>query len=235
MARFTKSPNTRAPRTERATRTRVDVPTPVTRPFAGFQFLPIGPPRVRRVVQLMVGLVLFAIALALTVEPRLGASPWTVFHEGASDLTGLTFGTTVTLTGVALLAVLWLFNEPLGLGTVLNVVMIGPIADVSLAVIPDLDNLFVRVIMLAAAPLVLGLGSGLYLGAGVGPGPRDGLMTALNRRGVATWKARTAIELSALAVGFALGGVAGVGTVWMAIAVGPCVQFFLPWFRIEAT
>jgi uncharacterized membrane protein YczE len=129
---------------------------------------------------------------------------------------------------------LWRLKEPVGLGTVLNVAIIGPIADLALWAIPDLENMPVRVLMLAAAPVLLGLGSGLYLGASVGPGPRDGIMTALNRRGVETWVARTAIELTALAVGFLLGGVAGLGTIWMAIAVGPCVQFFLPSFRIEA-
>ena len=207
---------------------------PPTRLFAGFHFLPVDVPRVRRVFQLIGGLALFAVALAFTVEPELGASPWTVFHEGASDRTGLTFGTTVSLTGVALLGALWFLKEPLGLGTVLNVAIIGPIADIALWAIPDLENLAVRIAMLAAAPVLLGLGSGLYLGSAVGPGPRDGIMTALNRRGIATWKARTAIELTALAVGIVLGGVAGFGTIWMAIAVGPCVQFFLPWFRIEA-
>ncbi len=208
---------------------------PISRPFAGFHFLRISQPRARRVVQLLVGLCLFAVALAMTVEPKLGASPWTVFSEGAAEKTGLSLGTTISLTGVVLLGALWLLDEPLGLGTVLNVVIIGPIADVVLAIIPDLDNMLVRVLMLAAAPVVLGVGSGLYLGAGVGPGPRDGIMTALNRRGIATWKARTAVELTALAVGIVLGGVAGFGTIWMAIAVGPCVQFFLPWFRIETT
>lgn len=207
---------------------------PSTHPFAGFQFLPIGPPRVRRIVQLLIGLCLFGISIAWTVEALLGASPWTVFHEGASDLTGVSFGTTVSLTGVLLLVALWFLREPLGLGTVLNVAVIGPVADLTLYVVPDLENLWIRVAMLAAAPVLLGLGSGLYLGANLGPGPRDGIMTALNRRGIETWKARTAIELGALAVGFLLGGTAGFGTIWMAIAVGPCVQFFLPWFRIES-
>jgi len=185
-------------------------------------------------MQLLFGLTLFAVALAFTVEPKLGASPWTVFHEGVSDQTGLSFGTVVSLTGVILLGALSWLKEPVGLGTVLNVAVIGPIADVGLAIIPDLENMVVRVLMLGAAPLLLGLGSGLYLGSAVGPGPRDGIMTALNRRGVQTWKARTAIELTALAVGFLLGGVAGFGTIWMAIAVGPSVQFFLPWFTIES-
>ena len=207
---------------------------PSTRLIAGFHWLPVSGPRTRRVTQLLFGLVLFATSLSFTVEPRLGASPWTVFHEGVSDKTGLTFGTTVVLTGVVLLAALWWLKEPLGLGTVLNVAIIGPIADIALWAIPDLENMFVRVAMLAVSPVLLGLGSGLYLGAAVGPGPRDGIMTALNRRGVETWRARTAIELTALAVGFLLGGVAGLGTIWMAIAVGPCVQFFLPWFTIDS-
>ena len=209
------------------------IPYPVTREIAGFQFLPVADNRTRRMVQLLVGLVFFGVAVAFTVEALLGASPWTVFHEGAADQIGISFGQTVTLVGVLLLSVLWVLKEPLGLGTVFNVLVIGPIADLTLAVIPDLDSLVPRIALLASAPVLLGLGSGLYLGAGLGPGPRDGIMTALNRRGIATWKARTAIELTALAVGVVLGGTAGLGTVWMALAVGPCVQFFLPWFRIE--
>lgn len=204
-----------------------------TREIAGFHFLPYDAPRSRRLGQLLIGLVFFGVAIAFTLEADLGASPWTVFHEGAAEQTGLTIGTTVSLVGVILLIVLWLLKEPLGLGTVLNVAVIGPIVDVTLAVVPDLDTLWIQLLMLAAAPVLLGLGSGLYLNAGVGPGPRDGIMTALNRRGIKTWKARTAIELSALGVGILLGGVAGIGTVWTAIAVGPCVQYFLPWFKID--
>ena len=79
-------------------------------------------------------------------------------------------------------------------------------------------------------PVFIGLGSGLYLGVRLGPGTRDGLMTALSRRGVTVWKARTAIEASAFAGGLILGSRAGFGTVWFLITVGPCVQFFLPRF-----
>lgn len=211
------------------------IPFPQTHVVAGFHFLPISTPRFRRVSQLLVGLVLFGVSIAFTVEATLGASPWTVFHEGFADKTGLSFGTGVSLIGVALLGVLWMLHEPLGLGTVLNVAVIGPIADATLWAIPDLESLWIRVGLLAAAPVLLGFGSSLYLGAGVGPGPRDGIMTALNRRGVETWMARTAIELTALAIGFVLGGTAGLGTAWMAIAIGPCVQFFLRWFRIDDT
>jgi len=181
----------------------------------------------------MLGLTLFGIAVAWTVEARLGASPWTVFHEGAAEQVGLSFGTVITLMGFLILGVLRVLNEPIGVGTVMNALTIGPVADITLAVIPDLDTLWIQLVLLAGAPVLLGLGSGLYLGAGVGPGPRDGVMTALSRRGIKTWIARTGIELTALGTGFVLGGTAGLGTIWMALAVGPCVQFFLPKFAVD--
>jgi len=206
---------------------------PPTRKIAGFHVLPLEDPRIRRVVQLIVGLILFGVSLAWAVEAALGVNPWTVFHEGVADRTGLSLGTVTQLTGVALLVALWLLKEPIGLGTVLNAALVGPAIDVTLAVLPDSDSLLVRVPLLIASPILLGLASGLYLGSGVGPGPRDGLMTAGKRRGIETWKARTSIEMTALVVGFLLGGTVGLGTVWIAVAIGPCVQFFLPWFTID--
>jgi len=207
---------------------------PTTRLVAGFHFLPVNPPYIRRLSQLLIGLVCFGVAIAWTLEALLGASPWTVFHEGAANQIGLSVGTVVSLTGLLLLAALWVLKEPLGLGTVLNVAIIGPVVDLTRAVMPDVETLWVQMLILGLSPVLLGLGSGLYLNAVLGPGPRDGIMTALNRRGIATWKARTAIELTALTVGILLGGKAGWGTIWTALAVGPCVQFFLPWFRIDA-
>ena len=205
---------------------------PATRRVAGFRLLPYRAPRLRRGAQLLVGLVFFAVALAMAVEASLGTNPWTVFHEGAAARLPISFGTTVVLTGVAILLALWLLVEPLGLGTVLNVALIGPVADLTLWLIPDISHMAPRLLLIGAAPIVLGFGSGLYLGAGVGPGPRDGLMTALARRGIATWKARTIIEVSALVLGWLLGGEVGLGTAWMAVAIGPSVQFFLPRFTL---
>lgn len=204
-----------------------------THRFAGFHVLPFRAPRPRRGTQLFVGLTLFGVALAMAIEASFGTNPWTVFHQGASDRLGITLGTAVVLTGLAILGGMWALGEPLGLGTVANVATIGPVADIALWAIPDIETLWIRLLLIIGAPIVLGLGSGLYLGAGVGPGPRDGLMTALSRRGVATWKARTIVEVCALGAGWLLGGEVGLGTAWMAVAVGPSVQFFLPAFSIR--
>lgn len=194
----------------------------------------IRSPRQRRFGQVLTGLIVFGTALALSVEAALGVNPWTVFHGGVANQLPVTIGQAVVLTGLVLLLSFPLIGEPVGLGTLLNVLVIGTVMDVMLAVIPDLTSLPVRIVALGVSPVLIGLGSGLYIGAGLGPGPRDGLMTALERRGVPVWLARTFIEASALVSGFLLGGDVGLGTVWMAGSVGVWVHLFLRRLRIDS-
>ncbi len=114
------------------------------------------------------------------------------------------------------------------MGTVLNIAIIGLSIDAALALIPELHSMTARVLALGVAPPIVGVASGLYLGAGLGPGPRDGIMTALTRSGLKISTARTIIEVSALAVGWLLGGVAGFGTLYWAVTVGWWIRLFLP-------
>lgn len=205
----------------------------VTAQFLGFRLLPLRDPRVRRVAQLLLGLALFGIALGCAIQATLGTNPWTAFAQGMAAKTGLSVGALTVLIGAALLVFLWLLREPLGIGTVLNVLLIGPVIDVTTWALPDGDSLAYRIPLLLISPILLGLASGLYLGAGVGPGPRDGLMTAFSRRGLPIWLARTSIEATALAAGWVLGGDVGIGTIWMAATIGPWVQFFLRHLEID--
>ncbi|MEM7091630.1 MAG: hypothetical protein AAF567_01405 [Actinomycetota bacterium] len=198
-----------------------------TRSFAGFRLLPFAAPRPRRGLRLLIGLWIFGAGLAMTVVADLGADPWTVFHQGVGEQIGASIGVVTIATGLAVLVVLWFMREPIGVGTIANAIVVGLAIDATIWMLPDVDDLAVRIGLLAAAPVVVGYSSAIYLGANCGPGPRDGMMTGLARRGVPTWAARTGIELSALAIGFLLGGTAGLGTIWTALAIGPCVQFFL--------
>ena len=186
-----------------------------------------------RLSRLLPGLVLFGVGLALSIEADLGTNPWTVFHTGAADRLGISIGTMVIATGLILVLSFSPLREPMGLGTVLNVLVIGPVIDIVLAVIPDLTSLPVRLAALGVAPICIGLASGLYIGAGLGPGPRDGIMTAIERRGVKVSIARTIVELTALGAGVLLGGKAGFGTLYMALTVGFWVQVFLRRLRID--
>lgn len=183
---------------------------------------------IERLIRCVFGLALFGIGIAMLIESELGAAPWDVFHTGISELTGISVGNIVILTGVALL-LLWIpLRERPGLGTALNAVEIGLVLDLALPLIPTTDRLIPRLLLVVGGVVVIAIGSGFYIGAGLGPGPRDGLMTGLAKRGISVRIARTGIEIVVLAIGIALGGAIGIGTAAFAFGIGPLVQITLP-------
>ena len=177
---------------------------------------------------LLFGLVLFGFGLALMVIADLGLAPWDVLHQGISDRTGIPIGTVVIIVGVLLL-VAWIpLKEKIGIGTIANAIVIGVVLDLSLLVLPERLTAWPQQwAALLVGVVLVGIGSGYYIGAGLGPGPSDGLMTGLARMGYPIFAVRAAIELSALVVGWILGGTVGVGTVIFALAMGPLVHFFM--------
>ncbi len=186
----------------------------------------------RRLVQLYVGLGLYGLSTAMFIRSDLGVDPWDVFHLGVALQLGMSIGTVIILTGAAVL----LFWIPLrqwpGLGTISNVICIGLAADASMALIPELTSLPLRVALMVASIVVNAIATGMYIGAGFGPGPRDGLMTGIHARlGWSIRTVRTSIEVSVLLIGIILGGSFGVGTVLYALTIGPLIQICLPWFR----
>ncbi|MEU9508136.1 hypothetical protein AB0D32_17880 [Micromonospora sp. NPDC048170] len=188
----------------------------------------------RRLTQLYAGLVLYGVSMALMINSRLGLDPWNVFHQGLSELTGLSFGT-VTIAVGALVLLLWIpLRQRPGLGTVSNVLVVGLVVDATLALLPAGGPLGVRAGMLVIGIVANGAATGLYIGARLGPGPRDGLMTGYvaRRPGRSVRLVRTVIEVTVLALGWLLGGTVGVGTVVYALAIGPLTQFFLSLFTI---
>lgn len=183
---------------------------------------------VRRLLGLYAGLVLFGVSIGLMVAAALGLAPWDVFHQGVALRTGLPIGWIVNIVGAAVL-LLWLpLRQRPGFGTVSNVIVIGFAVDATLAVMPTPGQLAWRVTFLLLGVVLNGVATGLYIGAGLGPGPRDGLMTGLARRGHSIRLVRTLIELTVLGTGWLLGGTIGIGTVVYALGIGPLAQFFIP-------
>ncbi len=186
-----------------------------------------------RMPRLLVGLVLFGVGIASMVRADLGLSPWDVLHQGVAGRTALSIGTVSILTSVAVL-LLWVpLRERPGIGTLLNAVLIGLVVDLTLWVVPPVAALPPRIALLVAGPVLVGIGSGFYIGAGLGPGPRDGLMTGLARRGLAVGPVRAGIEVSVLVLGWLLGGTVGIGTVVFTLSIGPLVQAALRWLSME--
>jgi uncharacterized membrane protein YczE len=183
----------------------------------------------RRVTQLLLGLFLYGMAIALMVRAGIGVSPWDVLTQGLVVQTGLPFGLLTNLIGVVVL-LLWIpIRQKPGVGTVLNVLLIGPSAQFGLWLIPQQTVPWAQGLVYAAGLILLAIATGLYIGARLGPGPRDGLMTGLHRRtGLRIWIVRTGIEVTVLAIGWVLGGQVGIGTLAFALLIGPMINLTLP-------
>lgn len=182
----------------------------------------------RRLPRVILGLIAFGVGIAMMVQADLGLGPWDVFHQGLADQTGIGIGLIITIVGVIILLAFIPLREKVGIGTLLNAFVIGPTVDITRAVLTEPDSMVLRVLLMIGGPIVVAIGSGLYIGGGLGPGPRDGIMTGLAKRGIAVSRARTGIEITVLAAGLLLGGTVGLGTIWFALGIGPMVGWFLP-------
>ena len=187
----------------------------------------------RRITQLIIGLVLFGVGIGLMLQSGMGVPPWDVLHQGLARRFGLTVGAWSIIVSVAVL-LLWLpLRQPYGLGTLLNAIIIGVIIDLTSVVIPAAEITVVAWSMMLVGVVLIGIASGLYIGANLGPGPRDGLMTGIARKGPSIRLTRAVIEITVLTLGWILGGTFGIGTIVFALAIGPLVQYFLPRWDIS--
>lgn len=188
----------------------------------------------RRLIQLLIGLFLYGMAIALMIRAAIGVSPWDVLAQGLSIHSGWAFGLITNVVGLAVL-LLWIpLRQRPGLGTVLNVLLVGPSAQFGLWVIPQQTQLWAQVLVFVAGLALLAVATGLYIGAQLGPGPRDGLMTGLHARtGWPIWAVRTGIEVVVLIIGWFLGGNVGIGTLAEALLIGPLCALTIPFFAIR--
>jgi uncharacterized membrane protein YczE len=194
----------------------------------------VGVPR--RLTQLLIGLALYGVSLALVLRAGLGLAPWDVLHQGLAERTGTTVGQMVILLSFVVL-LLWVpLRERPGFGTVANALLVGVFVDLTMLVLDDAGSWPMRVALLVSGVLLNGLATALYIGASLGSGPRDGLMTGLVRRtGRSVRLVRTVLEVTVLGAGWLLGGTVGIGTLVYAVAIGPIAHALLPLVTIEPT
>ena len=186
----------------------------------------------QRWARLLAGLFLFGVAVVLMIRSGLGLGPWDAFHVGLHHLTGMTIGTTTIVVGLVIVVGTWFMGERPGPGTIANMILIGVFVDLLLPVVPEASGWLGLPYHLAGIGLT-GIATGLYISPGLGKGPRDGLMLALaERTGHSVQRVRTWIELTALALGWTMGGKVGVGTLLFAFGIGPVTQWSLQWFGI---
>jgi len=182
-------------------------------------------PNLKTLIYLVLGLSLFAIGETLLITANQGVSPWTVLAQGISFQTNLSIGITTFIVSLVVLILWYPLKQKPGLGTILNIVLISIIIDLSTPVLPYPKSFLFQIIQSIVAVFLVGLGSGFYLTANLGPGPRDGLMTGLqNLTNQPIALIRTIIEVSAVGIGFYLGGIVGIGTILFAFGIGPMVS-----------
>ena len=174
------------------------------------------------------GLTLFGIGEGLLLVSYTGASPWSVLAQGISNYVDLSIGT-ITFVISLFVITLWIFlNQKPGIGTFLNVIIIAVMIDICLNYMTTPESFELKILLAIFAVIITGIGSGIYLIANLGPGPRDGLMTGLQKKtNFPVASVRAFLEISVVTIGWYLGGTVGAGTLLFAFGIGPCVALGL--------
>lgn len=183
----------------------------------------------QRTVRLIFGLFLYALGSYLSIQANIGLAPWDAFSMGVSKVSGVSFGNVVIFTGIAIIVLDVFLKEKIGVGTILNAIMIGQFIDLLryIDILPLMSNMWIGIPMLLLGQVSISLGSYFYIGAKMGCGPRDTLMVALGKRmpkapiGVV----RGLIEGTVLIIGWLLGAKIGIGTVIAVFGISFILQY----------
>ena len=185
-------------------------------------------------MSLIIGLIFFSVGVVATIRANIGFAPWEVFHVGLSNVTGLSIGVIAIIVGAVIVIIVTLLGERLGLGTIMNMIVIGLIFDIIFPHFPQAQNAITGTIMLLAGIFSISLGTYFYMRGAFGTGPRDSLMVALTRKTkLPVGLCRGIIELLVTISGFFLGGMVGFGTVIFVVAIGFSVQMTFKLFKFD--
>ena len=187
----------------------------------------------RKILQVIIGSSLIGTGVALNFSSKLGLGPWGVFHEGISLNTSLSFGNAIIATGI-FVTLLWIpLKQRPGIATLVDIFWIGTVADIVIGLELSAETVFLKWIFVFTGIIFIGSGTAIYVGADMGSGPRDGVMVGLESRGLKIGMARNIIEVTALSLGWLLGGTVGLSSVIIAVSIGPVVQIVIPYFDLR--
>ena len=191
-----------------------------------------------RLLRLLGGLFLYALGIVVTMNAQIGYAPWDVFHVGVAKTVGISIGNASIIIGLIVVIIAVLLGEKIGIGTILNMLLIGVFLDIllKLHLIPIANNFIFGISMMVVGLFIISLASYFYISSAFGAGPRDSLMVAITRKtGLPVGVCRGTIELLAALVGWKLGGMIGMGTIISAFVIGFCVQVTFKLLKFDAT
>jgi len=185
--------------------------------------------KIRQFIQVLSGTSLIGIGISLNYLANLGLGPWGASHDGLSKTLGISYGRTIIITGVAVM-LLWIpLKQKPGIGTIIDIFLVGIVADLIILNFKLSDSIFLSLALITFGIILIGAGTAIYVGADLGAGPRDGVMVGLETIGFKIGTARNLIELFAFLTGWLLGGLVGYVTILFVIGIGPVVQIVLPY------
>ena len=185
-------------------------------------------PSIVTLFYLCLGLVLFGFGEGLLIVSGIGASPWNVLHQGIAVNLGVSVGTIAFLVSFLVLLIWYFLDQKIGMGTIINFIIIAIMIDVTIFFFDRPDQFFFQLLEVITGILIIGFGTAIYLIANLGAGPRDGLMTGLQKKTNAPIAlVRICIEIIVVLLGWFLGGIFGIGTLFFAIGIGPSVALGL--------
>jgi uncharacterized protein len=190
-----------------------------------------------RLLRLTFGLLLYALGIVLTLKAHIGYAPWDVLHVGLAKTMGISIGLASIIVGIIILIGTVILGEKLGLGTVLNMIVIGVFLDIILKInlIPQVNNFILGIFVLIIGLFIISLATYFYIGSGFGAGPRDSLMVALARKTkLPIGLCRGTIEVTAVLIGWRLGGMVGIGTLISAFSIGFSIQLTFKVLHFDA-
>ena len=189
-----------------------------------------------RLLSVIIGLIFYALGIVVTIKANIGYAPWDVFHVGFANTFGISIGLSSIIVGLVIVVILIILKEKIGLGTVLNMILIGAFIDIIMAIniIPTPNILVINILMLIAGLFLISIGSFFYIRSAFGIGPRDNLMVVLTKRTkIPVGICRSIIELLATVIGWRLGGMVGIGTIISVIGIGFCIQITFRILRFD--
>lgn len=189
-----------------------------------------------RLPHLLIGFIIMSTGIMLVKESMLGLFPWGVLHDGLSIVTPFSFGEiTVILGFVVLIFSVIAFKTNVGIGTFLNIFLVGFMIDYAQEIMPfTATTVYTQILFYTLGVLLISIGRALYISSKLGAGPRDGMFVGVSRITQVDVKyVKPAIEIIVLTIGFILGGNVGVGTLILMVFSGYLVQVFFKLFGFD--
>ena len=179
-------------------------------------------------VQIVVGLLVFAFGVHLTIFANIGLAPWDCLGMGISYHTPLNYGLSMTMMAVIILLIDLCLHERIGYGTIIDALLTGNFVQMynDLNPFPENQNLWVGIAVMLLGFVFMAFGMWIYMKAGQCCGPRDSLLVGIGKRlpKLPIGLVEILLWAAVLLIGWLLGGPVGIGTLISTFGAGAVMQ-----------